>query len=76
MRQRCLPGAHGNDIFTFNFIDFAPASSVGARSYQLNLAVSGKVFGPVPEPASWMMMMLGFGLVGSIARRRAVGQPG
>jgi hypothetical protein len=29
----------------------------------------------VPEPASWMMM-LGFGLVGSIARRRAVRQPG
>ncbi len=65
-----------NDIFTFNFIDFAPAGSVGARSYQLNLAVSGNVFYPVPEPASWMFMLLGFGLVGSIARRRAVGQPG
>ena len=62
-----------NDNFTFNFIDFAPAGSVGARSYQLNLAVSGNVFDPVPEPASWMMM-LGFGLLGSIARRRAVGQ--
>ncbi|WP_303784780.1 PEPxxWA-CTERM sorting domain-containing protein [Sandarakinorhabdus limnophila] len=34
------------------------------------------MFDPVPEPASWMMMMLGFGLVGSIARRRALGQPG
>jgi hypothetical protein len=65
-----------NDIFTFNFIDFAPAGSVGARTYQLNLAVSGNVFDPVPEPASWMMMMLGFGLVGSIGRRRAVRQPG
>ncbi|MCM0032944.1 PEPxxWA-CTERM sorting domain-containing protein [Sandarakinorhabdus limnophila] len=65
-----------NDIFTFNFIDFAPAGSVGARSYQLNLAVSGNVFDPVPEPASWMFMLLGFGLAGAVARRRAVGQPG
>ncbi len=65
-----------SDIFTFNFIDFAPAGSVGARTYQLNLALSGDVFDPVPEPASWMTMLLGFGLVGAIARRRAVGQPG
>ncbi len=65
-----------SDIFTFNFIDFAPAGSVGARSYQLNLAVSGNVFDPVPEPASWMFMLLGFGLVGAVARRRAAGQPG
>ena len=56
--------------------DFAPAGSVGARSYQLNLAVSGNVFDPVPEPASWMFMLLGFGLVGAVARRRAAGQPG
>jgi hypothetical protein len=65
-----------SDIFTFNFIDFAPAGSVGARSYQLNLAISGNVFDPVPEPASWMFMLLGFGLVGAVARRRAAGQPG
>ena len=65
-----------SDIFTFNFIDFAPAGSVGARSYQLNLAVSGNVFDPVPEPASWMFMLLGFGLVGAVARRHAAGQPG
>jgi hypothetical protein len=38
-----------SDIFTFNFIDFAPAGSVGTRNYQLNLAVSGNVFDPVPE---------------------------
>ncbi|WP_310476957.1 PEPxxWA-CTERM sorting domain-containing protein [Sandarakinorhabdus sp.] len=65
-----------NDIFTFTFADFAPTGSVGGRNYTLTMNVAGDVFDPVPEPASWMMMMLGFGLVGSIARRRAVSQPG
>jgi hypothetical protein len=29
--------------------------------------------GAVPEPASWAMLVMGFGLVGSLARRRAAG---
>lgn len=65
-----------NDIFTFTFIDFAPAGSVGGRTYTLTMNVAGDVFDPVPEPGSWMMMLLGFGLVGAVARRRAVSQPG
>jgi hypothetical protein len=29
--------------------------------------------GPVPEPASWLMMLAGFGLVGAGMRRRQTG---
>lgn len=65
-----------NDIFTFTFADFAGAGSVGGRTYTLTMNVNGDVFDPVPEPASWMMMMLGFALVGAVARRRAARQPG
>ena len=65
-----------SDIFTFTFADFAPAGSVGGRTYTLTMNVAGDVFDPVPEPASWMTMLLGFGLVGAIARRRTVRQPG
>lgn len=60
--------------YTFLFRDHAPGG-VGIRNYSLTLNVIGEVFDPVPEPASWMTMLLGFGLVGSIARRRAERQP-
>ena len=30
------------------------------------------VAGAVPEPASWAMMIVGFGIVGALARRRIV----
>lgn len=45
------------------------------------LTVSGSVDGPpvdwldtagVPEPSTWMMMIMGFGLAGSLVRRRSV----
>ena len=35
------------------------------------VAVLGSVGGGVPEPASWALMIAGFGLVGSAMRRRA-----
>lgn len=62
-----------NDIFTFNFINFAPTGSVGARRCQLT--ASGILFVPVPEPPSRMMMPLGFGLVGAFVCSCAAGQP-
>ena len=55
--------------YTFLFRDYAPGG-VGIRNYSLTLNLLGEVFDPVPEPANWTMMMLGFGLVGAIARRR------
>ena len=59
-----------NGLYTFLFRDHAPGVS-GVRQYSLNLTLAGNVFDPVPEPGTWMMMMLGFGLVGAVARRRA-----
>jgi hypothetical protein len=41
--------------------DFAPDNAL--------LAVAG-VFTPVPEPATWLMMLLGFGLIGGLMRFR------
>lgn len=34
------------------------------------LAFGGPIGGVIPEPAAWAMMILGFGLVGAMARRR------
>jgi hypothetical protein len=41
--------------------------SRGAGSYGGTLAFTP---GPIPEPASWAMMLIGFGAIGSIVRRR------
>jgi hypothetical protein len=35
--------------------------------------LSGAISGPVPEPATWAMMVLGFGTIGGMIRRRSVG---
>jgi hypothetical protein len=42
--------------------------SVGAREALVDNVVTARSL--VPEPASWAMMLAGFGLVGAIARRR------
>jgi hypothetical protein len=57
-------------VYTLLFRDYAPGG-VGIRNYTLTLNVLGDVYDPVPEPASWAMMLMGFGLVGALARRRA-----
>ncbi|WP_156256345.1 PEPxxWA-CTERM sorting domain-containing protein [Sandarakinorhabdus oryzae] len=59
-----------NGIYTFLFRDYAPGVS-GGRNYTLTLNLIAQVFDPVPEPATWMSMLFGFGLVGALARRRA-----
>lgn len=42
---------------------------IGAQNAALNFAAA-PVVGGVPEPASWAMMLLGFGAIGTVSRRR------
>jgi PEP-CTERM motif len=53
-------GAFGND-------------NVGPILDNVSLSIAP---GAVPEPATWMMMILGFGLIGSAMRRRKAGATG
>lgn len=61
-----------NGLFRFTGTDGKAISSLtftsGQNSFEFDdLAVQA---GAVPEPATWAMLVLGFGLVGSAARRR------
>ena len=65
----------GNDAFVFNgtslysvSLSNGNLSSLGNTSRQL----FGIAVAPVPEPATWGMMILGFGIIGYAMRRRPV----
>lgn len=49
---------------------FNLADPTGALSYQLTISQVGAV----PEPATWAMMISGFGMLGAAARRRGASQ--
>lgn len=51
---------------------FEGTGTADARSRPTLVAIdfAGTVFTPVPEPATWLLMILGFGQVGLLARRR------
>lgn len=49
---------------------FQSGGALELRANQLKLVSEGGSTGAVPEPASWAMMIAGFGLVGAAARRR------
>ena len=51
-------------------MDYDPSLSEEVRANLVDSMVPG--YAAVPEPATWAMMILGFGLVGATARRRAV----
>lgn len=45
----------------------------GFNRYLVGGSVSGTIAGAVPEPATWAMLIMGFGLVGAAMRRRKPG---
>ncbi len=61
-----------DDVFTFMLTDYAPGG-IGNKTYTLTAHTTADVtmdLGPIPEPGSWLLMILGFGAVGVAARRR------
>lgn len=81
-------GDTGDGIFTLTFAPDAPVTEItlsgfitryqGMTSDQQGLTNVGSATGipmipGVPEPTTWAMMLLGFGIMGSAIRRRRVG---
>jgi hypothetical protein len=60
-------GAFEGASGTFEGIGTADATS---QPTQVAINFAGTVFTPVPEPATWLLMILGFGAIGLDARRR------
>jgi hypothetical protein len=58
----------GQPNFRGGFVDSNGSQRTGF--YALNITGALKA-GEVPEPATWAMLIVGFGLVGAVARRRA-----
>ena len=59
-----------NALNTFS-IELSPDTPVDVQAaLAQNLRLSSTSLAPVPEPATWAMMIVGFGAVGSVLRRR------
>jgi hypothetical protein len=61
----------GNNVTAFYRVDFGAAT---VNSIQLQFGATSNAIlystAPIPEPATWAMMIGGFGLIGGFARRR------
>lgn len=67
-------GLAGQQAFADAFVAAAPGLKGKARVlYADNFGTQGFVVAGVPEPASWALMISGFGLIGVSARRRRAG---
>jgi hypothetical protein len=64
-----------NGTFTGVTLSFADgASAQDIRQVRLNAGPTPQSTPPVPEPATWALMVCGFGAVGAAMRRRKVAQ--
>lgn len=52
---------------TYRYYDFAETSQMGGRNFLL----AGLTATAVPEPATWMSMLIGLGMIGAFMRRRS-----
>jgi PEP-CTERM motif len=59
------------DVLAFRFTPTAGQNFGSLAGIGLTVNFTPRITCAVPEPASWAMMLLGFGLVGSTMRRRA-----
>ena len=65
-------GARYSDSGSFGF----PNVSVGTNGYYgANALIGAAVTNGVPEPATWAMMIAGFGMIGGAMRRRSASRP-
>ena len=60
----------GSASFTMGHFAFTPTTSDGTERAMLPFSVTGVSVTPVPEPATWGMLLAGLGLVGGAAARR------
>lgn len=68
-------GGGFNSLINFNILQtgtyLAAVRGFGNSVYDYELSITGLTpSGAIPEPASWALMIAGFGLVGSAMRRR------
>lgn len=60
-------GGYCSVSFGFGIPPRAPVAAQSMAFASRGMAIGA---GAVPEPASWAMLLLGFGMVGTVARRR------
>ncbi|MBB6228664.1 hypothetical protein FHS79_002854 [Polymorphobacter multimanifer] len=68
-----ISGVSGNGFFSVNDGFYQVSQTTGTGSFIGNVGITGLTgitAGAVPEPASWAMLIGGFGLVGAAMRRR------
>lgn len=53
---------------TYRYYDFVETSQLGGQ----NFLITSITTTPIPEPAAWALMLLGFGGLGALLRRRRV----
>ena len=62
--------AYGGGRALFATVPYPNCNNTSSSACDLNFRVTGTTVAAVPEPATWAMMLTGFALLGSMARRR------